>query len=105
MRWTKRNPVTMGLLTFVPVMTIAGIAKMVRVVGQGMGWIEKGHKRPKPERGGSSRLVDGEGKRNVRFHGDEDEGEGILNRFTGVGGASKKSGPVEGVLKIAQMLL
>ena len=110
MRWTKRNPIKMGLLTFLPVMTIAGIAKVVRGIGKGLGIVEKGVGRPKSDRSGSSRGVNGEGKKNVRWEGEsegeEEEGgggEGPLDAFRGFGGS--KGGPVDGILKIVQLLV
>lgn len=100
MRWSKRNPVKAGLLTFLPVMTIAAIAKVLRGIGKGLGLVEKGVGRPKPDRGGSSRGVKGEGKRNVRWNEEEDGEEG------GWGwGLGSKGGPLQGMMKVMQMLV
>jgi hypothetical protein len=86
----------------VPVLTIAGIAKVVRGIGKMTGFVEKGH--PKPLRTQSSRNVDGEAKRNVRWQEEEEEEEGWgFDAFKGFGGS--KGGPFEGVLKIFQLLV
>ena len=103
--WTKKNPITAGLLTFVPVVAIAAVAKLVKGVGKMTGLVEKGH--PKPVRTQSSRNVDGEAKRNVRWQEDEKEegggGRWGLDEFKGFAGS--KGGPFEGIMKMLHMLV
>jgi len=84
MRWSKRNPITAGILTFVPFLTIAGIAKVTRVVGKGFGFIESGGFKKSPKK-----AVDGD--------------KGILDDFSNFGGS--KGGPLDGMLKVLQMLV
>jgi hypothetical protein len=88
-------------------MTLAAIAKTVRVVGKGLGFIEQGHNREKLQRGGSARNVTGEGSVNVRTAGeesDEDEG-GVFGMFSGFGTSKKPKGKGEGWMKILQMFV
>jgi hypothetical protein len=85
-------------------MTLAAIAKTIRVVGKGLGFIEQGHKREKLERGGSARNVKGEGNLNVRSVGEEEDDDGgILGMFGGFGGSKKPEGKGEGWMKVLQM--
>jgi len=106
-RWTKRNPIKMGILTFLPVMTLAAIAKIVRGVGKGLGFIEQGHKREKLQRGGSARDVRGEGNVNVRSvqEGKAGDQDGVFGMFKGFGNSKKSGGVGEGWLKVLQMLV
>ncbi|KAG0646583.1 hypothetical protein D0Z07_7547 [Hyphodiscus hymeniophilus] len=90
MRWSKKNPMLAGVLTFIPVMTIAGVVKIARGLGKGLGFIEKGVGRP-PRSGKGEKGVGGEGE----------WGWG-LDEFKSFGGS--KGGPLDGVMKIAQML-
>jgi hypothetical protein len=91
MRWSKKNPMTAGVLTFVPVMTIAGVVKVARVLGKGLGFIGKPGK--VGGMGGGDKGLDGLGR---------EWGWG-LDEFKGFAGS--KGGPFEGMLKVLQMLV
>lgn len=91
MRWSKKNPMIAGVLTFLPIMTIAGVVKIARGLGKGLGLVEKGFERPpKNDPGAGDKSI-----------GDE-WGWG-MNEFKGFGGS--KGGPLEGLLKVLQMLV
>lgn len=92
MRWSKKNPMIAGVLTFVPVMTMAVVVKIARVAGKGLGFVEKGFSRPP--------MVDGAGDKGIG--GGEEWGWG-MDDFKGFGGS--KGGPFEGLLKVVQMLM
>ena len=82
---------TAGVLTFVPVMTIAGVVKIARGMGKGLGFIGKLGKAG-GMRGGDKRP--------------EGLGRGWgwgLDEFKGFAGS--KGGPFEGMLKVLQMLV
>lgn len=81
---------TAGILTFVPVMTIAGVVKVARVLGKGLGLVQK-----------SSRPGAGELSTGDKGLGGE-WGWG-MDDFKGFGGS--KGGPLEGMLKVFQMLV
>jgi hypothetical protein len=89
MRWSRKSPMIAGVLTFIPVMAIAGVVKIARGLGKGLGLVEKGVGRP--------------GKFGEVDKGIEGEMGWGLNEFKGFGGS--KGGPFEGMLKIMQMLL
>jgi hypothetical protein len=91
MRWSKKNPMIAGVLTFVPVMTIAAVVKIARVAGKGLGLVEKGFGRP-------PKIGEGAGNRDL---GDE-WGWG-MDEFKGFGGS--KGGPFDELLKVLQMLV
>lgn len=77
-----------GVLTFVPVMTMAIVVKIGRTLGKGFGLVGKGYGKP-GEIGGEvgSKGLEGWG----------------LDELKGFGGS--KGGPFEGLLKIMQMLV
>jgi hypothetical protein len=56
MRWTKKNPIKAGLMTFVPVMVLAGLVKMSRGFWKRLGLIEKGYPSPAKISGGDKRI-------------------------------------------------
>jgi hypothetical protein len=80
MRWSREHPLLAGVLTFIPVMTIAGFVKIARVLGNGLGYGRKGK---------------GKGFKGL-------EGMGFEN-FRGFNGT--KYGPLEGILKMLQMFV
>jgi hypothetical protein len=91
MRWGKKNPMIAGVLTFIPVMTIAVVVKITKGLGRGLGLVEKGFGRP--------------GKLGAEDKGIAEEskwGWG-LDEFKGFGGG--KGGPFEGLMKIMQRLV
>ena len=91
MRWTKKNPMIAGVVTFIPVVFIAAVVKVARGLGKGLGLVEKTFGRP-------GKL--GEGDKGI---GLGSEWEGGLDEFKGFGGS--KGGPFEGILKMMQMLM
>ncbi|KAH7324106.1 hypothetical protein BKA65DRAFT_80403 [Rhexocercosporidium sp. MPI-PUGE-AT-0058] len=82
MRWCKRNPITAGLLTFIPVLAGAGMVRVVK--GLGIGDMFK--------KMGAGQMKKGEAK---------EEWDWGMDQFAGFGGS--KGGPLEGILKILQM--
>ena len=94
MRWSKKNPIIAGVLTFVPVMTIAGVVKIAQGMGKGLGLVDKGFGKP-----GSLGGAGGGGDKGL---GGGKRGWG-LEECKGFGGS--KGGPFQGLLKIAHMLV
>ena len=99
MRWGKKNPIKAGLLTFLPVLAGAGIA---RIFGTSLGAIGKkfGKKLGEGKLGVESLL---EKKRKIASEahkGNKKWGWG-LDDFVGFNGS--KGGPLDGILKIVQM--
>ncbi|KAH8591139.1 hypothetical protein B0O99DRAFT_690963 [Bisporella sp. PMI_857] len=90
--WTKNNPITAGFLTFLPVLTLAGAVKLGRVLGKGMGLISKTQQGV----GGGKEKGKGKDKKGREW------GYG-LEKFVSFNGT--KGGPMDGVLKILQMLM
>lgn len=94
MKWSKKNPMIAGVLTFVPVLTIAGVVKIAKGLGKGLGLVGK-------DLGGSGKLGGEGGIGDKGLRGGE-WGWG-LDEFKGFGGT--KGGPFEGLMKIMQMLV
>ena len=90
-----------GLVTFIPVLATAGVVKIARGVGKGLGIVEKGYGRTKV--GGGEGLLRGimkDGKKVGRG------GVGVgLDGFMGFGAAKKDAGPLEGLLKMVRGLV
>ena len=82
MRWCKRNPMTAGLLTFIPVLAGAGMVRAVRSLGIGA----------MLKKMGAGQTKKGEAEREWGWG---------MDQFVGFGGS--KGGPLEGMLKILQM--
>jgi hypothetical protein len=82
MKWSKKNPLLAGLLTFVPVMAVALIWKIAKGLGRGMGLTDKGYARPANIGGRTSGMG------------------GALGKALGGG----KGGGFGGLLKMMQML-
>lgn len=82
MKWCKRNPITAGLLTFIPVLAGAGVVRAVKSLGVGYMFKKMG--------GGQTKK--GDAKKEWGWGMDE---------FAGFG--CSKGGPLEGILKILQM--
>lgn len=93
MRWTKRNPISAGLVTFIPVLATAGVMKIARGVGKGLGIVNKGY--------GKDGLLKGTGKAEDGKEEAKSFGHG-LDESIGFGGAKKDAGPLEGILKTVQ---
>ena len=91
MAWSKKNPMMAGVLTFIPVMTIAAVVKITRGVGKGLGFVEKGFARP-GKVGGGRKDLQGEGERGW-----------VLENSKGFGKSER--GPFEGLLKMLQRLV
>ncbi|KAG4426123.1 hypothetical protein IFR04_000830 [Cadophora malorum] len=82
MRWCKRNPMTAGLLTFIPVLAGAGMVRAVKSLGIG----------DMLKKMGAGQTKKGEAEREWGWG---------MDQFVGFGGS--KGGPLEGMLKILQM--
>ncbi|KAH9206544.1 hypothetical protein DL95DRAFT_396835 [Leptodontidium sp. 2 PMI_412] len=82
MKWCKRNPITAGLLTFIPVLAGAGMVRVVKSLGVGNIF----------KKMGAGQMKKGEAKK---------EWDWGMDQFVGFGGT--KGGPLEGILKILQM--
>ncbi|KAG9244727.1 hypothetical protein BJ878DRAFT_504939 [Calycina marina] len=88
-RWSRDNPIKAGILTFFPVMTLAGIIKIGKMLGKGMGLIKK---------------TKGGGGMERRLSDERTKGYGYgLDEFTRFNGS--KGGPLKGMLKMLQMLV
>ena len=86
----------LGVLTFIPLLTVTAVAKIARVAGKGLGLVEKGHKRPDSNPGPQG-SPSGEGDKGIL-----DAGWGF-EQFKGFGGS--KGGPLEGMLKMLQLMV
>lgn len=81
---------------------MTAVAKIARVAGKGLGFVEKGHKRPTSNSNSSPQA-------SPKTGGGEGEKKGILDagwgfeQFKAFGGS--KGGPLEGMLKVLQMLV
>ncbi|KAL2062577.1 hypothetical protein VTL71DRAFT_5649 [Oculimacula yallundae] len=82
MRWCKRNPITAGLLTFIPVLAGAGVVRVVKSLGIGNMF----------KKMGAGQTKKGEAKKEWGWG---------MDQFASFGGS--KGGPLEGILKILQM--
>jgi len=94
MRWSSKNPIKAGLLTFIPVLATAGIMRAMHGVGKLFG--------------GQKGALGGLGKA-ARVKGLEKEakkewGYG-LDHFVGFAGAKGADGPLAGVLKTLHMFV
>jgi len=80
-------------------LTVTAVAKIARVAGKGLGLVDKGHKRPNSNPSPQDSLpgLPGEGEKGIL-----DAGWGF-EQFKGFGGS--KGGPLEGVLKMLQMMV
>ncbi|CZT08597.1 uncharacterized protein RAG0_13602 [Rhynchosporium agropyri] len=82
MRWCKRNPITAGLLTFIPVVAGAGLVRAVKSLKIG---------------DMSKKMGAGQTKKTAT----QKQWDWGLDQFAGFGGS--KGGPLEGMIKILQM--
>jgi hypothetical protein len=91
MRWSSKNPIKAGLLTFTPVVATAGIVRAGKVIGKLFG-SEKG-------------ALGGLGKA-ARVKGLEKKESGYgLGHLLGFAGSKGTGGPLAGVWKKLQMLM
>jgi hypothetical protein len=97
-RWAKRNPVKAGIATFVPLVAVAGFAKavhgIVRLGSELLGSMD-GHEDKKGKKGEADEEEEEKKERKVYGWG--------MDHFVGFGGS--KGGPVDGMMKILQMLV
>lgn len=90
--WSKAHPILAGLVTFIPVLTVAGIMRLVR----------GGKKKQSTARKFSGAGL--AGKLEEALTGKDGKGAGLgFDEFRGFGGT--KAGAVEGVLKTLQLLV
>ena len=90
MKWSSKNPIKAGLLTFIPVLTTAVIIR----IGKGIGKMFGG------EAGGLGKAA---GLKAAEKQAKKEWGYG-LDEFVGFAGA-KEAHPIGGVLKMIQMLV
>jgi len=95
MRWSSKNPIKAGLLTFTPVVATAGIVRAGKVIGKLFGG-EKGALGGLGKAAGVKGLEKKEAKK--------ESGYG-LGHFVGFAGSKGTGGPLAGVWKKLQMLM
>jgi hypothetical protein len=86
MRWSSKNPIKAGLLTFIPVLTTALLMRASKGIGKLFG-------------GGK-----GAGVKSLEKGAKKEWGYG-LDEFVGFAGAKGKDGPLAGLLKMVHMLV
>lgn len=93
--WGKENPIKAGLLTFVPVLALAGVTRMAKDIGKflGKGKINVDNVVKQSRKSGAS-------ARKMKSEGKKGKGWG-LDAFVDFNGS--KGGPMDGILKILQM--
>jgi hypothetical protein len=93
MRWSTKNPIKAGFLTFIPVLTTAGVIRAAKGIGKLFGG--------KRALGGMDNAAELKGAEKGAKKG---WGYG-LDHFVGFAGAKGQGGPLAGVLKTLQMLV
>jgi hypothetical protein len=86
------------VLTFLPLIAITSLVKVARVIGKGLGVVDSGGWKKSLRKGSGDFKKGGEeGDRRL------DDSKGVFEALSGFGGS--KGGPLEGFLKILQMLV
>lgn len=100
-RWAKQNPVKAGLAAFVPLVAVAGFAKAVHGI-VALGGELLGRRADEHEDGKAGDVDEEEEEGKEKEKPKKVYGWG-MDHFVGFGGS--KGGPLEGMLKILQMLV
>ncbi|RDW85823.1 hypothetical protein BP5796_04148 [Coleophoma crateriformis] len=88
-RYARRHPFKAGLLSLLPIVALGGLMKGLVKAGEGLiGWIEDSKRR----------RVEREGKEDDKL-----DASSIFGQFSKFAGS--KSGPLDGVLKVIQLLI
>lgn len=100
-RWAKKNPVKAGIATFVPLVALAGFAKavhgVVRLGSELLSSIDEDRIGGKDNGKDDDEDEEGKKEKEKKVYG------WGMDHFVGFGGS--KGGPVDGMMKILQMLV